>query len=225
MTFAITLPWCCLLQDITKNFTDSQAAAELAQLLQLPWSSAALATATENVAVQVSRKGKALVQINPSKPQQQQQSQKQQQALAGSATSKADSSAQPSPDLQQLSVSELFGGNSSSNSQQQQPDPQQQVLISLQHDRVKSTPINGSVADAFLFKIGLQTADGKIRANMQVCVYMCVCLYVPALNAVEDKLVIGWEAVLAAPALCYERGGALVPSSSHNYADTTCLTH
>jgi hypothetical protein len=58
-------------------------------------------------------------------------------------------------------VSELF----SATEQQQQ---QQQVLISLQHDRVKVTPINGSVAEPFLYKIGLQTADGRIKANMQV---------------------------------------------------------
>jgi hypothetical protein len=33
---------------------------------------------------------------------------------------------------------------------------------------VKAVPINGSLADPFLFKIGLQTAEGRIKANMQV---------------------------------------------------------
>ena len=38
----------------------------------------------------------------------------------------------------------------------------------LQHDRRKELPIDGTVADPFLQKIGLQTSDGRIKANMQV---------------------------------------------------------
>jgi hypothetical protein len=140
-------------QDITKNFTEGQAAAELGQLLHLPWSSASLITLTESVTVQVSRKGKTLVQVKPNKQQQP-------GAAPGSSNSKGALPVQQPPQQQeQQQLPELFG---SSQQQQQQP------LISLQHDRVKAVPINGSMADPFLFKIGLQTAEGRIKANMQV---------------------------------------------------------
>lgn len=149
-------------QDITKNFTKSQAAAELSQLLQLPWSSATLVTLTETVSVQVSRKGKALVQVAVNKPKQQHQA----AASSNGSSTASTRSSSPSqvPAQQQQSVAALFGIAADSPP----PPQQQQVLISLQHDRVKATPINGSVADPFLYKIGLQTAEGRIKANMQV---------------------------------------------------------
>lgn len=143
------------LQDITKNFTAAQAAAELGQLLQLPWSTATLATLTGNISVQVSRKGKALVQASPAKPQQHAQPSSSSSTPAGSPQANQQ---------QQQGVAELF----SSTAQPQQQQPTQQPLISLQHNRVKATPINGSIADPFLYKIGLQTAEGRIKANMQV---------------------------------------------------------
>jgi hypothetical protein len=40
--------------------------------------------------------------------------------------------------------------------------------LQLSHDRAKVQPIDGSVPDAFLQQIGLQTADGRVKANMQV---------------------------------------------------------
>jgi hypothetical protein len=118
--------------------------------------------------VQVSRKGKALVQVATNKPKQQQQQQAAAAASGnGSSTLSSSRSSSPSQDAaqQQQSVTGLFSGAAD---QQQQKQQQQQVLISLQHDRVKATPINGSVADPFLYKIGLQTAEGRIKANMQV---------------------------------------------------------
>lgn len=144
-------------QDITKNFTESQAPTELAQLLQLPWQSATLLTLTGSVTVQLSKKGKALVQTTLNKSQQQ-------QVHSGSSGSNGNSQnmpQQPPPQQQALQVPELFGSA-------QQEQQQQQVLINLQHDRVKATPINGNVPDPFLHKIGLQTAEGRIKANMQV---------------------------------------------------------
>jgi hypothetical protein len=155
------------LQDITKNFTAAQAAAELGQLLQLPWSTATLVTLTENITAQVSRKGKVLVQVTPAKPQQHEQP----SSTPSSSSSTAAGSSQASQQQQQQQgVAELF-----SNTAQQQQQQTQQPLISLQHDRVKATPINGSIADPFLYKIGLQTAEGRIKANMQVNDWVVVC--------------------------------------------------
>lgn len=150
-----------LLQDITKNFTAAQAAAELGQLLKLPWSNATLVTLTENVTVQVSRKGKALVQVTPAKPQQ-----RAQPSASTSSSSSTPAGSTQASQQQQQGVAELF----SSTAQLPPLQQTQQPLISLQHDRVKVTPINGSVADPFLYKIGLQTAEGRIKANMQVSV-------------------------------------------------------
>lgn len=152
-----------LLQDITKNFTESEAAAELGQLLQLPWSSATLVTLSETVAVQISRKGKAQVQVKHNKQQQQQQQGSvppNSTVRSNNSSTQSSSMAASTPQQQQQSVSDLFSG--------QEQQQQQQVLINLQHDRVKAIPINGSVADPFLYKIGLQTAEGRIKANMQV---------------------------------------------------------
>jgi hypothetical protein len=150
------------LQDITKNFTAAQAAGELGQLLKLPWSNATLVTLTENVTVQVSRKGKALMQVTPAKPQQ---PNAQSSASTSSSSSSTLAGRSQANQQQQQGVAELFSSAAQPPQQQQQT---QQPLISLQHDRVKATPINGSIADPFLYKIGLQTAEGRIKANMQV---------------------------------------------------------
>ena len=41
------------LQDITKNFTESEAAEHLQQLMSLPWTSISIATMQQNIKVQV----------------------------------------------------------------------------------------------------------------------------------------------------------------------------
>jgi len=135
----------------------------LAQLLQLPWQSAQLLTLAESVTVQVSKKGKALVKTSSVSTSQQQQVHNGSSAGAGSSGSNGNSQSMPQQQQQQqvLQVPELFGSA-------QQEQQQQQVLINLQHDRVKATPINGNAPDPFLHKIGLQTAEGRIKANMQV---------------------------------------------------------
>jgi hypothetical protein len=40
-------------------------------------------------------------------------------------------------------------------------------LVSLQHDRRKAQPLPAHVPDPFLQALGLQTAEGRVRASMQ----------------------------------------------------------
>eukprot|EP00879_Flechtneria_rotunda_P007891 GHRR01008268.1.p1 GENE.GHRR01008268.1~~GHRR01008268.1.p1 ORF type:complete len:561 (+),score=192.91 GHRR01008268.1:81-1763(+) len=123
-------------QDTTKNYTHQQAAEQLQQLLQLPWQSATVHTLQQTVTVQITKKGRALMQ--------------QTAATAVPAQQAASAAGLSRQDLQLV-----------------QPDDAAIGLIQLQHDRMKALPISGSVADPFLQKIGVQTADGRIKANMQ----------------------------------------------------------
>ena len=101
-------------QDTTKNYSRQEAAEQLRTLLDLPWTSASLQTAQgPNLSVQVTRKGRVLVQ-------------------------RAAPEVAPGP------------------------------VAAAAHDRRKALLIPGDVPDPFLKKIGLQTEDGRIRANMQV---------------------------------------------------------
>eukprot|EP00879_Flechtneria_rotunda_P009493 GHRR01009936.1.p1 GENE.GHRR01009936.1~~GHRR01009936.1.p1 ORF type:complete len:399 (+),score=110.56 GHRR01009936.1:81-1277(+) len=126
-------------QDTTKNYTHQQAAEQLQQLLQLPWQSATVHTLQQTVTVQITKKGRALMQ--------------QTAATAVPAQQAASAAGLSRQDLQLV-----------------QPDDAAIGLIQLQHDRMKALPISGSVADPFLQKIGVQTADGRIKANMQVSI-------------------------------------------------------
>jgi hypothetical protein len=118
-------------QDVTKNYSQTEAAAQLRTLLPLPWTSASLQTESGQVSVQTTRRGRALVQ----------------RTGRGSSSDPSGSSA---ADAQ------------SSDAARQAPRPP------LRHDRRKALLIPGDVPDPFLQKIGLQTEDGRIRANMQV---------------------------------------------------------
>jgi hypothetical protein len=146
---------CCYSQDTTKNYAPQEAAEQLQQLLRLPWSSGSLQTLTATTNIQISRKGKALLQtqLNP--------------AAAGAAgngvsaaglstSSSSSSSSSSSRGLAPAAAAAAAGDGASGG------------LISLQHDRAKALPINGSIPDPFLQRIGLQTADGRIKASMQV---------------------------------------------------------
>jgi hypothetical protein len=132
------------LQDTTKNYSPQEASEQLQQLLRLPWSSGSLQTLTATTNIQISRKGKVLLQTQPNPASS---------STAENATglSTPNSSSSSSRGLAPAAAAAGDGG-----------------LISLQHDRAKALPINGSVLDPFLQRIGLQTADGRIKASMQV---------------------------------------------------------
>lgn len=132
------------MQDTTKNFTPEQAVLQLQTLLKLPWQSASIQTVTQTTNIQISKKGKVLIQTVKAP------------AAAGTAL-------QADPDSSRTSSE----GNRVLQ-QQQQKMLSTAGPISLHHDRVKAAPINGNVPDPFLQQIGLQTADGRIKANMQV---------------------------------------------------------
>jgi hypothetical protein len=143
----------CLLQDTTKNYAPQEAAGQLQQLLRLPWSSGSLQTLSATTNIQISRKGKALLQtqLNPAT------------TTAGSAASLSSCGSSSSRGLAPAAAAAAAAGDGASGG-----------LISLQHDRAKALPINGSIPDPFLQRIGLQTADGRIKASMQVGVTL-VC--------------------------------------------------
>lgn len=152
-------------QDTTKNYSRQQAAEQLQLLLQLPWQSASLQTLTHTTNVQITRKGRVLVHRTPAAGSTAAGS-----TAAGSRTgldahsSSNGGSAQQQGPLQRrggLAPAAAAGSDGSSSSSGG-------GLISLQHDRVKALPINGSIADPFLQQIGLQTVDGRIKASMQV---------------------------------------------------------
>jgi hypothetical protein len=136
----------CLLQDTTKNYAPQEAAGQLQQLLRLPWSSGSLQTLSATTNIQISRKGKALLQtqLNPAT------------TTAGSAASLSSCGSSSSRGLAPAAAAAAAGDGASGG------------LISLQHDRAKALPINGSIPDPFLQRIGLQTADRRIKASMQV---------------------------------------------------------
>ncbi|KAF6266317.1 hypothetical protein COO60DRAFT_1697337 [Scenedesmus sp. NREL 46B-D3] len=127
-------------QDTTKNYAPQEATEQLQQLLQLPWQSGSLQTLTATTNIQISRKGKVLLQT------------------------------QPNPAVAGAGAPGLFNSSSSRGlkpAAAAAADSAAGGLISLQHDRAKALPINGSIADPFLQRIGLQTADGRIKASMQ----------------------------------------------------------
>ncbi len=170
-------------QDITKNYEPSAAAAELARLLPLPWQSAALHTRTRSVTVQTNRRGHVKMQSGPAQLEVQLQDATTQPHSMHEKT-KADLQDAPAAGPQQKNT------NTQHNHQREQQALQQTALtgsslaaaaaanvaahgggarlISLQHDRAKAQPLDGAVPDPFLQRIGLQTADGRIKADMQV---------------------------------------------------------
>jgi hypothetical protein len=126
------------LQDTTKNFTPQEASEQLQQLLCLPWSSGSLQTLAATTNIQVSRKGKVLLHTQPNPAA----------AAVGASAPLSNSSSK--------GLAPAAAGSAAAG------------LISLQHDRAKALPINGSIPDPFLQRIGLQTAEGRIKASMQV---------------------------------------------------------
>ncbi|MCA0456982.1 MAG: SAM-dependent methyltransferase [Chloroflexi bacterium] len=97
-------------QDITKNYAGDEAINHLRELLALPFHSIHLRTTLEELNVQITKKGKAILHRSaPIKPH----------------------------------------------------------VEPVEHDRWKDWPIPASLPDPFLQKIGIQTSDGRIRADMQ----------------------------------------------------------
>ncbi len=97
-------------QDITKNYEGAEAEAHLQELLTLPFHSVHLRSTMEELNVQITKKGKAIIHRSaPIKPH----------------------------------------------------------LEPVEHDRWKDWPIPASLPDPFLQKIGIQTSDGRIKADMQ----------------------------------------------------------
>lgn len=97
-------------QDITKNYEGDEALAHLRELLAMPFHSIHLRSTMEELNVQITKKGKAILHRSaPIKPHVEQ----------------------------------------------------------VEHDRWKDWPIPASLPDPFLQKIGIQTSDGRIRADMQ----------------------------------------------------------
>jgi len=97
-------------QDITKNYEGAEAEAHLHELLELPFHSVHLRSTMEELNVQITKKGKAIIHRSaPIKPH----------------------------------------------------------LEPVEHDRWKDWPIPASLPDPFLQKIGIQTSDGRIKADMQ----------------------------------------------------------
>ncbi len=97
-------------QDITKNFAGAEAETHLDEILALPFSSIHLRSTEEDLNVQITKKGKAILH--------------RQQA-----------------------------------NQHRQPE--------LEHDAAKELPISADQPDTFLQTIGIMTADGRIKADMQ----------------------------------------------------------
>ncbi len=97
-------------QDITKNYEGAEAEAHLRELLAMPFHSIHLRSTMEELNVQITKKGKAILHRSaPIKPH----------------------------------------------------------LETVNHDRWKDWPIPASLPDPFLQKIGIQTSDGRIKADMQ----------------------------------------------------------
>lgn len=97
-------------QDITKNYSGDEALAHLRELLALPFHNIFLRTTLEELNVQITKKGKAIIHRSaPIKPHVEQ----------------------------------------------------------VEHDRWKDWPIPASLPDPFMQKIGIQTSDGRIKADMQ----------------------------------------------------------
>lgn len=97
-------------QDITKNYAGDEATHHLRELLALPFHNIHLRTTMEELNVQITKKGKAILHRSaPIKPH----------------------------------------------------------VELVEHDRWKDWPIPASLPDPFLQKIGIQTNDGRIRADMQ----------------------------------------------------------
>ena len=97
-------------QDITKNYEGGDAVNHLDELLALPFHSIHLRTTLQELNVQITKKGKAIIHRSaPIKPH----------------------------------------------------------LEAVEHDRWKDWPIPASLPDPFLQKIGIQTSDGRIKADMQ----------------------------------------------------------
>ncbi len=97
-------------QDITKNFEGEEALAHLRELLAMPFHSIHLRSTMEELNVQITKKGKAIIHRSaPIKPH----------------------------------------------------------VEHVEHDRWKDWPIPASLPDPFLQKIGIQTSDGRIKADMQ----------------------------------------------------------
>ncbi|WIA15551.1 hypothetical protein OEZ85_002183 [Tetradesmus obliquus] len=134
-------------QDTTKNYSPQEAAEQLQQLLRLPWHSGSLQTLAATTTIQVSRKGKVLLQTKPNP----------------AAAAAADAAGLPGP----LSTSSSSSSSSRGLAPAAAAAGAAGGLISLQHDRAKALPINGSISDPFLQRIGLQTADGRVKASMQ----------------------------------------------------------
>ena len=179
-------------QDITKNYEPSAAAAELARLLPLPWQSAALHTRTRSVTVQTNRRGHVKMQSGPAQLEVQ---------LQDATTQPHSMHEKTKADLQDAPAAaagpQQKNTNTQHNHQREQQALQQTALtgsslaaaaaanvaahgggarlISLQHDRAKAQPLDGAVPDPFLQRIGLQTADGRIKADMQVRNCHCHC--------------------------------------------------
>lgn len=97
-------------QDITKNYLPAEAAAKLDELLKLPFDSIHLKTTLEDIHIQITKKGKAIIHRSA---------------------------------------------------------PERPHLVQTQHDQWKDWPIPPSFPDPFLQKIGIQTPDGRIKADMQ----------------------------------------------------------
>jgi len=129
-------------QDTTKNLSQAEAAEQLRALLQLPWSGASLQTGGEQVSVQITRRGRALVQ----------------RSSGGGVPDAEPAATRDTP--AKTKAAAAAGGTPFRV-------PQPPGLMS--HDRRKALLIPGDIPDPFLQKIGLQTEDGRIRANMQVC--------------------------------------------------------
>lgn len=97
-------------QDITKNYEGAEAESHLRELLGMPFHSIHIRSTMEELNVQITKKGKAIVHRSaPIKPH----------------------------------------------------------LEAVNHDRWKDWPIPASLPDPFLQKIGIQTNDGRIKADMQ----------------------------------------------------------
>jgi SAM-dependent methyltransferase len=97
-------------QDITKNYLPAEATAKLDELLNLSFDSIHLKTTLEDIHIQITRKGKAIIHRSA---------------------------------------------------------PERPHLLQTEHDRWKDWPIPPSFPDPFLQKIGIQTSDGRIKADMQ----------------------------------------------------------
>lgn len=132
-------------QDITKNYSRDEAAEQVQDLLPLPWTSASLITSDgSSISVQITKKGRALVQRTPLSTAAAPQAPVERSGSSSSSSSGGGA-----------------GGAAGAGSVQR-PQP------ALQHDRRKALLILGDVPDPFLQKIGIQTEDGRVRANMQV---------------------------------------------------------